>query len=217
MKKRYTRRTILTFCLFGGACLAGITAATVALHTLDPPTHTHNDPFAGRTPRTPCALRSSHDMQQQERYDTTSPKPDNPAYCDPLPNPVCPGTHRGKLHVRYDNTTLLRTGTATLDIATDDGLPLGAISVGPVDNVRVAVPSDPSYTGDSTARFILTSNQAVGSNEPYGDGPFEQSTRQLTYPLSISIQAWCGQRTYKADVVEKLKVLDTVTGKTYTR
>jgi len=158
-------------------------------------------------------MRSAHDLQQREKYGIPAPQPQNPSYCQ---QPVCKGSHKGELAVRYSNTTLLRTGSATLDIATDDGSPLGTIGIGPVDNLEIQ-PLGSLYSPDATARFTLAGKgDPVGPNDPYGDGPFDGSKRQLTYPLSIHIQSWCGQHTYRADVIEKLKIRDTISGQTYT-
>lgn len=168
--------------------------------------------FAGKTPRTPCAMRSSYDLVKQEKYGIPAPAPQNPDYCI---QPVCEGSHEGELVVRYDNTVLLRTGSTTLDIATDDGSPLGVISVGPVQHVRIT-PSASLYSPDATARFTIYGSGAVGPDDPYGDGPYEQSLRQVTHPVSVSIKAWCGQHSYDAQIDEKLQIRDLSTGKAYT-
>jgi hypothetical protein len=212
LKKRATRTyaiAILGSLLFtltvGGVVVALLPSAKQAVPS---------DPFAGSVPRTPCLLHAEYDLVRREKYGTPLPQLDNPDYCRPLPSPSCKGTHNGTLHVRYSNTTLLRTGTATLDIATDDGSALGQISIGPISNVAVDPGKNLTYSGDSTAQFVLTTSKPVGANESYSG---EQSLRQLTHPLAISIKAWCGQRSYNATIEEKLKIYDTITQRTHVR
>jgi hypothetical protein len=161
------------------------------------------DPFATVTPRAPCAAPSAYDMAALEKNDVPPTNINNPDYCR---RPSCTGSHKGSIITRYDNMELLRTGTATLDIATDDGSPLDTISIWGIENVTVE-PVNDMYSPDATARLTLKADKAYRKGEAVQEGI---STRYIQrYPLTINIEAWCGRHSYKATITENLRLSDT--------